>query len=247
MRKTTEPPRALPKRFYKSAGVVEHGPGDHRVQLDGRAVRTPAKATLAVPSAALARAIAAEWDAQGEHIDPTSMPLTRLANSAIDGVAQREAEVRADIARYAASDLLCYRAEAPDDLQQRQAATWDPVLHWTDEQFGARFAIRAGLMPVEQPDSAKAAVARALETYDGFALAALHVMTTLTGSVLLALAHAQGRLSAEETWAAAHVDEDWQISKWGEDAEAKSRREHRWAEMQAASRMLKLVGQGAPG
>jgi chaperone required for assembly of F1-ATPase len=242
MSRTVEPPRALPKRFYKSAGVVEHGPGDHRVQLDGRALRTPAKAALAVPSAALAQAIAAEWEAQGEHIDPSSMPLTRLANSAIDGVAQREAEVRADIARYAASDLLCYRAEAPDDLQQRQAAAWDPVLRWVDEQLGARFATCTGLMPVEQPDAAKAAVAQALEAYDGFALAALHVMTTLTGSVLLALAHAQGRLTAEEAWAAAHVDEDWQISKWGEDTEAQARRARRWSDMQAASRMLGLLG-----
>ena len=241
MRKTAEPPRALPKRFYKSAGVAEQGPGKHGVRLDGRAVRTPAKAELAVPSAALAQAIAAEWDAQGEHIDPSSMPLTRLANSAIDGVAQREAEVRADIAKYAGSDLLCYRAEAPDELAQQQAAAWDPVLRWAHEQLGARFATRAGLMPVAQPDAAKAAVARALEAYDGFALAALHVMTTLTGSVLLALAHAQGRLTAEEAWAAAHVDEDWQISRWGEDAEAQVRRARRWSDMQAASRMLALL------
>ena len=183
--------------------------------------------------------------AQGTHIDPSSMPLTRLANSAIDGVTQREAEVRADIAKYAGSDLLCYRAEGPEALQRRQAEVWDPILRWAEQELGARFAISTGLMPVAQPDAAKAAVARALEAYDGFALAALHVITTLTGSVLLALAHARGRLSAEEAWAAAHVDEDWQISKWGEDAEAKARRERRWAEMQAASRMLGLLGADA--
>jgi chaperone required for assembly of F1-ATPase len=204
-------------------------------------LRTPAKVELAVPTAALAQAIAAEWEAQGEHIDPTSMPLTRLANSAIDGVKPRQEQVRADIAKYAGSDLLCYRAEAPDGLQRRQSEAWDPILRWADETLGVRFATGMGLMPVAQSDAAKAAVARAVDDYDGFALAALHVMTTLMGSVLLALAHARGHLTAEQAWAAAHVDEDWQISKWGDDAEAKARRERRWAEMQAASRMLGLV------
>jgi chaperone required for assembly of F1-ATPase len=242
MNKPGEPSRGLPKRFYTSASVEAKGPGDHRIRLDGRAVRTPAKAELAAPTEALAQAIADEWRAQGTHIHPTSMPLTRLANSAIDGVAQREAEVRADIARYAGSDLLCYRAEAPEGLQRRQVEVWDPILRWAEQELCARFATGAGLMPVAQPDAAKAAVARALEEFHGFALAALHVITTLTGSVLLALALARGRLTAEEAWAVAHVDEDWQISKWGEDAEAKARRERRWADMQAASRMLKLLG-----
>jgi chaperone required for assembly of F1-ATPase len=242
MNQAGEASRALPKRFYKSASVVEDGQGEYRIQLDGRPLRTPAKVELAVPTAALAQAIAAEWEAQGEHIDPTSMPLTRLANSSIDGVLPRQTAVRADIAKYAASDLLCYRAEAPDGLQRRQSEVWDPILRWADEWMGARFATGVGLMPVAQPDPAKAAVARALEDYDGFALAALHVMTTLMGSVLLALAHVRGHLTVEQAWAAAHVDEDWQISKWGEDAEAKARRERRWIEMQAASRMLKLIG-----
>ncbi len=242
MSQAGEASRAMPKRFYKSASVVEDGQGEYRIQLDGRPLRTPAKVELAVPTAALAQAIAAEWEAQGEHIDPTSMPLTRLANSAIDGVLPRQEAVRADIAKYAASDLLCYRAEAPDGLQRRQSEVWDPILRWADESMGARFATGVGLMPVAQPDAAKAAVARALEDYSGFALAALHVMTTLMGSVLLALAHACGHLTVEQAWAAAHVDEDWQISKWGEDAEAKARRERRWIEMQAASRMLKLLG-----
>jgi len=236
-----EPSRGLPKRFYTSVSVDAKSPGDYRIRLDGRPVRTPAKAELAVPTAALAEAIAEEWRAQGTHVDPSSMPLTRLANSAIDGVARREAEVRADIAKYAGSDLLCYRAEGPEQLQRRQAEVWDPILRWAEQELGARFAIGTGLMPVAQPDAAKAAVARALQDFDGFALAALHVITTLTGSVVLALAHARGRLTAEEAWAAAHVDEDWQISKWGEDAEAKVRRERRWAEMQSSSRMLGLV------
>jgi chaperone required for assembly of F1-ATPase len=241
MRKPGEPSNTLPKRFYKSVSVAEHGPGDYRIRLDGRPLRTPAKAELAVPTAALARAIAAEWEAQGEHVDPMSMPLTRLANSAIDGVKPRQEQVRADIAKYAGSDLLCYRAEAPDALQRRQSELWDPILRWADATLGAQLATGVGLMPVAQSDAAKAAVTRAVADYDGFALAALHVMTTLMGSVLLALAHAQGYLTAEEAWAAAHVDEDWQISQWGEDAEAKARRARRWAEMQSASRMLELV------
>jgi chaperone required for assembly of F1-ATPase len=243
MTKPGEPARGLPKRFYTSVSVEAKGPGDYHIRLDGRAVRTPAKAELAVPTAALAQAIAEEWQAQGTHIDPSSMPLTRLANSAIDGVTRREAEVRADIAKYAGSDLLCYRAEAPEALQRRQAEVWDPILRWAEQDLGARFTISIGLMPVAQPDAAKAAVARALEEYNGFALAALHVITTLTGSVLLALALARGRLTAEQAWAAAHVDEDWQISKWGEDAEAKTRTERRWADMHAASRMLTLLGE----
>ncbi len=169
------------------------------------------------------------------------MPLTRLANSAIDGVAGREAEVRADIAEYAGSDLVCYRAHGPERLVERQCRAWDPILAWSRDTLGARFEVATGIMPVAQPDAGRAAVAEALARLDAFTLAALHVMTTLMGSALLALAHARGRLSAEEAWAAAHVDEDWQISQWGKDAEAAARRERRWAEMQAASRMLSLL------
>ena len=171
------------------------------------------------------------------------MPLTRLANSAIDGVRGREAEVRADIAKYAGSDLLCYRASEPEGLVRRQAELWDPVLAWGREALGARFAVAEGLMP---RGAARGGAARPLRgrwrATTPSRLAALHVMTTLTGSALLALAHARGRLTAEQAWAAAHVDEDWQIGKWGEDAEAAARRQRRWCEMQAASRMLALLG-----
>ena len=169
------------------------------------------------------------------------MPLTRLANSAIDGVRGREAEVQADIVKYAGSDLLCYRATEPEELVRRQAELWDPVLAWGREALGAHLQVAKGVMPVTQPEAAQQAVARALDGQDAFALAALHVMTTLMGSALLALAHARGRLTAEQAWAAAHVDEDWQIGTWGEDAEAVARRRRRWSEMQAASRMLRLL------
>jgi len=229
-----------PKRFYRGVAVDGAAPA-FRVLLDGRPVLTPAKRELALPNRPLAEAVAAEWEAQGERIDPGTMPLTRLVNSVVDGVAGREAEVRADIAKYAAADLLCYRAEAPAELVRRQAEAWDPVLAWARAALGANLAVGRGIVPVAQPEAAAEAVGRALARLDAFGLAAHHVMTTLTGSVLLALAHAGGRLTAEEAWAAAHVDEDWQIGQWGEDAEAKARREKRWAEMQAASRLLALL------
>jgi chaperone required for assembly of F1-ATPase len=213
-----------------------------RILLDGKLARTPAKAELALPTRPLAEAIAAEWAAQGDHIDAATMPLTRLVNTAIDGVTPRLAQVRADIAAFASSDLVCYRAEGPEPLVEAQCQKWDPVLAWARDALGARFAVATGLMPVAQPEGAIAAVAAALEDLDPFRLAALHVMTTLTGSALLALAHARGALTVEAAWAAAHVDEDFQISQWGEDAEAAARRARRWAEMQAASRLLALLG-----
>ena len=240
------PPK--PRRFYKEAAVAalpvaEAGPatGLYGVTLDGRPVKTPRKVPLAVPYPALAEAIAAEWQAQGEHIDPATMPLTRFANSIIDGVIGREGQVRADIVKYAASDLVCYRADAPQELVARQAATWDPVIAWARTALGARLVLTAGVMPVAQPDDALAGIAAALEPFDAYRLAGLHIMTTLTGSALLALALAHGVLSAAEAWAAAHVDEDWQIEQWGEDAEAAERRRRRWDEMDAASRLLQLV------
>jgi chaperone required for assembly of F1-ATPase len=231
---------ARPKRFYRTVSVAGAAPAI-RVLLDGRPMRTPGKRELAVPSQALAEALAAEWEAQGERIDPAAMPLTRLVNSAIDGVSGRETEVRADIAKYAASDLLCYRVEGPAELVRRQAEAWDPVLAWAREALGADFILGQGIVPVAQPKAATAAVERALAELDAFRLAAHHVVTTLTGSALLALAHAGGRLTAEEAWAAAHVDEDWQISQWGEDTEAKARRGRRRLDMEAASRLLALL------
>jgi chaperone required for assembly of F1-ATPase len=231
---------ARPKRFYRTVSV-DGAALAYRVLLDGKPIRTPARRELALPTRALAEAVAAEWEAQGEHVDPAAMPLTRLVNSALDGVAGREAEVRAEIARYAASDLLCYRAEGPAELVRRQGEAWDPVLAWTHEALGARLVVGQGIVAVTQPPPAVAVIEKALAPLDAFALAAHHVMTTLTGSALLALARGRGHLTAEAAWAAAHVDEDWQISQWGWDAEAKSRRDRRWGEMQAASRLLALL------
>jgi chaperone required for assembly of F1-ATPase len=228
------PPHPSPTRGEGSATQF-------RVLLDGKPMRTPAKSVFAVPSRALAEAIAAEWDAQGERIDPASMPLTRIVNSAIDGVRGRESEVRADIAKYAGSDLVCYRAGAPEELARQQAEAWDDIVTWAGDALGARLLIGTGIMPVAQPAQALARIAEALEDFDAFALAALHVTTTLTGSAVLALALARGQITAENAWAAAHVDEDFQIAKWGEDAEAMARRARRWVEMEAASRMLALL------
>jgi chaperone required for assembly of F1-ATPase len=232
--------RPLPKRFYEEARSAPRGEG-FEILLDGRSIKTPKKFPLMLPTHALAEGIAEEWARQGERIDPATMPLTKLANTAIDGIAGREAEVRADIVKYAASDLLCYRAEGPDGLVQRQAAAWDPVLDWAREALGARFILAEGVMPVTQPAQTLGMVAAALESLDAFRLAGLHVMTTLMGSALLALAHAHGRLTAEEAWNAAQVDEDWQIEQWGEVAEAAARRRRRWEEMRAASRLLQLI------
>ena len=232
-----------PKRFYKQAGVDERE-GVFHLSLDGRHARTPARHPLAVPTRALAEAVAAEWDRQGDTIDPTAMPVTRIVNSAIDGVSARTAEVVADIAKYAGSDLTCYRAGEPERLARAQDTAWRPVLDWAKETHGARFNLAEGVIHVAQPEEAVAAVRRAVERIDSpFALAALHVMTTLTGSVLIALAHASGAIDVDQAWAAAHVDEVFQESLWGEDYEAMERRKRREGDFRAASEVYRLASQ----
>jgi chaperone required for assembly of F1-ATPase len=170
------------------------------------------------------------------------MPLTALGNAAIDGVCGHERAVGRVIAEYAESDLLCYRAAEPQALVRRQSAAWDPVLAWAAEALGVRFRVTAGVMPLAQPDAVPRALAKALAPFDPFGLAALQAITTLTGSALLALATARGRLTAQQAWAAAHVDEAFQVSQWGSDVEAEARQQRRWVLMQAASRMLELLG-----
>jgi chaperone required for assembly of F1-ATPase len=228
-----------PRRFYAQASV-EEGEGSWAVLLDGRGVKTPARMALAAPSRVLAEAIAAEWTAQQEHIDAATMPLTRLANAIIDGVAVKPEAVAADVAKYLGSDLLCYRAAGPDGLIARQIGLWDPVLVWAREDLGARFVLAQGIMPVAQPEAALAA-ARAAIPADPWRLGAVHAMTTLTGSGLLALAVLRGRLSAAEAWLAAHVDEDWNMDLWGRDALALERRATRFAEMRAAAKVLETL------
>jgi chaperone required for assembly of F1-ATPase len=223
------------RRFYKTVEVGESD-GRHALMLDGRQARTPGRNPVAATSRALMLQVAAEWDQQRETIDPADMPLTRLLNSAIDGVERTMAETRADILRYAGSDLLCYRAEEPETLAERQRLAFDPVLRWAAETRGARLQVTDGIVHVAQPPEALEAVGAALDAYDDpAALAALSVLTTLTGSALLALAVARGFLSPEAAWRAAHIDEDFQAERWGVDAEAMARREARWREMEAAA------------
>jgi chaperone required for assembly of F1-ATPase len=230
------------RRFYKAAEVEEEG-GRFVLSLDGRRARTPGRNPLAAQSPALMLKIAEEWGRQRETIDPADMPLTRLLNSAIDGVAHTMAETRADILRYAGADLLCYRAEEPDTLAERQAHAFDPVLRWAADELGARLTVTAGVTHVAQPNAALAAIGAALDAYDDpIALAALSVMTTLTGSALLALAVARGFLTAGAAWRTAHVDEDFQAERWGADAEAMAQRAARRREFEAAATVMATLG-----
>jgi chaperone required for assembly of F1-ATPase len=230
------------KRFYKKAEVRQAEEGGFVLTLDGRPARTPGRHALASPSRPLMARVAEEWARQGDTVDPAHMPVTRLLNSAIDGVARTMEETRAEIAQYAGSDLLCYRAEGPETLAERQRLAFDPVLAWAAEALGARFNLAAGVVHVAQPPEAIAAVRCGLDAVDDpAALAALSVITSLTGSALLALAVGRGALSAEEAWAAAHVDEDFQNELWGVDEEAAARRAARWRDMQAAARVLEAT------
>jgi chaperone required for assembly of F1-ATPase len=226
------------RRFYKSVEVREAG-GRQTLTLDGRVARTPGCNALAAATRTLTLRVAEEWARQGERLDPADMPLTRLLNSAIDGVARTMEETRAEIVRYAGSDLLCYRAEEPESLAERQRLAFDPVLDWAARTLGARFALTAGVTHIDQPAATLAAVSRAVERFeDPAALAALSAVTTLTCSALMALATAAGFLSAADAWRAAHVDEDFQNEIWGVDAEAATRRAARWREMEAAAAVL---------
>ena len=231
---------SYPKRLYEHVAIKDEG-GGAAVLLDGKKVRTPGKAAFLLPNAALAEAIAEEWRGQGARIEPQTMPLTRLANSVIDGVKGNEAAVVDDILKYAGSDLLCYRAEGPKGLVALQTKHWDPILTFAKHDLGAKMRLSEGVMHVEQTPTSLEAIKKRFNTFDPWSLAALHVMTGLSGSALLALAVALGRLTPEEAWEAAHVDEDWQIAQWGEDEEAKQRRANRDRDFSAAARMLTLL------
>ena len=228
--------KPLPKRFYKDVSVGARD-GGFAVLLDGKSMRTPAGGALVAPTESAAGLIAAEWAAQGESIDPSTMPVTRLVNSGLDGVARDTAGVAADVVKYSGSDLVCYRAGEPEALVAEQSAAWDPAIAFAREKFGARFALAEGVMFVNQPDETVAAIARAVAPYEKapLKLAALHSMTTLLGSALLALMVARRALSAEEAWAATHVDEDHQMRLWGVDTEALAKRAARFVDMKAAA------------
>jgi chaperone required for assembly of F1-ATPase len=230
------------KRFYADAGVGE-ADGGYTVTLDGKPIKTPSGRTVIVPARALAEMIAAEWNAQGEFIEPLTMPLTRFANSVVQGVVDQAEAVRDDVAKYFASDLLFYRAGHPEGLVAREATHWDPVLFWARDALGAHFMLAEGVMHVRQPDAAIAAARGALPG-DPWMIAALHVITGLTGSALLALALFHGVINPDQVWAAAHVDEDWNVEKWGVDDEVAARKAAKLVDFNAVAAALKELRQG---
>lgn len=237
VRRATRVPRR--KRFYGSAGVVE-ADGGFAVTLDGKPIRTPSGRHVVAPNREIADAIAAEWNAQVEVINPLTMPLTRFANSVGEGVVDRVGAVADDVAKYLGTDLLFYRAGHPEALVAKEAAHWDPVVFWAANELGAHFILAEGIVHVAQPEPAIKA-ARGAFPDDAWSVAALHVVTTLTGSALLALALFHGVRNADEVWAAAHVDEDWNIEKWGIDQEVAARRAARLVDFTAAVTILKVL------
>jgi chaperone required for assembly of F1-ATPase len=227
------------RRFWTSAEVTGEGP--FGVALDGRRVKTPLKAPLDVPTRALAEAMAGEWQRQGEKIDPFSMPMTRLANTAIDRVRPERERIVDEIVRHAGADLVCYRAAEPADLVALQALSWDPVIDWAMRRLDAVFTVGPGVVHRAQAPASLERVRALLAARDEWALTALHNFATLSGSGLLAAMLADGAITPEQAWAAAHVDEDWQASQWGVDEEAAERRERRRGEFFDADRFMRLV------
>lgn len=207
------------KRFWQAA-TAEPCEGGFTVRLDGRAVKTPAKAAFVLPTLAMAEAAAREWDAQTGVVKPETMPVTRTANSAIDKLGQQRDEVAGLLAAYGASDLLCYRATGPEALIARQAAGWDPLLSWSAEVLGAPLQVTAGIVPVAQPGESLVRLRAEVDAFDAFRLAAFHDFVAITGSLILALAITRGRISAAEAFDLSRIDESWQTEFWGVDEDA---------------------------
>lgn len=228
----------LPKRFYKAVEAIQNN--EHFVvQLDGRNIKTPGKVTLELPTLKLAEILASEWAAQEKEIDPMTMPATRLVNTAIDGITSDPQAIMEDIVKFAGSDLICYRADNPEGLVENQIKLWDPIVDWVSEDVGANFELAEGVLHTVQPKEALAVFGARLKQHNHpIALAALHTFTSLTGSAIIALAIAEDAIKVEDAWAAAHVDEDWQISLWGQDFEAEARREKRWLDMKSAHQVF---------
>ena len=231
----------FPKRFYKKVTIEELDDG-FAINLDSKPVKTPGKQRLSMPGEESAKLVAEEWEAAKEVINPLKMPVTRLANTAIDGVATEMQAVLEDVSRFAASDLLCYRADAPEGLVAKQREHWDPILDWASSSLSATFEIAEGVVHIPQPKEAITAFGSRLKTHaDPFKLACIHTFTSLSGSALLALALAENEIDAQTAWNAAHVDEDWNISLWGHDYEAEERRKQRWTDFQGSDLLFKAV------
>jgi chaperone required for assembly of F1-ATPase len=229
------------KRFWKEARA-EACEGGFTVRLDGRGVKTPAKVPLVVPTLAMAEAIAAEWDAQQGEVKPDTMPVTRAANSAIDKIVPQRAAVVEIVAAYGGSDLLCYRATGPEALIARQAAGWDPLLDWAAQALGVRLAVTQGVVHVAQDPAGLARLAARVDAFDPYRLAAFHDLVAISGSLVLALAVTEGRLTPEEAWALSRIDEHWQVEQWGEDEEAAASEAARHEGFVAAARFFALCG-----
>lgn len=228
------------KRFWKEAQVVQAGDG-WSVTLDGRPVKTPAKAGFVVPTRAMAEAAAQEWQAQSGEIRPETMPITRAANSAIDKVAAQFAEVAAIVAAYGETDLLCYRATGPEALCQRQAQAWDPLLEWAARQYDAPLRVASGVLPVAQDAACLSRLTEAVTACSTYELVALHDLVAISGSLVLGLAVCNGRLSPDEAWAISRIDEHWQVEQWGEDEEATKFETIKRADFDQAARFFKMA------
>lgn len=228
------------KRFWKSAAVVE-ADGGFAIKLDGRPVKTPARAALIVPTRALADAIAAEWNECGDQIDPRAMPLTGLANAAIDQVTANREAFASGLARYAENDLTCYRAEGPETLVKRQAESWDALLGWARRRYDVDFATCSGVMHVPQPEETVRKLSHAVAALDPFHLAGLSPLVTIGGSLVAALAVLEGMMPAAEAWEAVSLDDRWQMEQWGADAEAEAMHDARRRDFLAGARFLELL------
>ncbi len=229
-----------PKRFWTDV-TVDGSAGGFSVHLDGKPIRTPAKAALALPTAALAEAVAEEWARQESVLRPETMPMTRLANTTIDRVAPEFDAVAAIVAAYAETDLLCYRAEGPEALRRLQAESWDALLDWAAGKYGARLVPTSGVFPVDQPSEALDRLAAAVRTRSPWQLTALHELVSLTGSLVLGLATAEEVRSPDTAWALSRIDEEWQAARWGRDAEADAAAGRRWEEFVEAVRFTRLL------
>ena len=229
--------RPLPKRFYKLAGVT----ADLGIALDGRVIKTPLKSPFQLPTQSLAQAVAEEWNAQEKFINMGAMPLTKLANTAIDRSGPERAFVTGQVLEFAGTDLVCYRASEPTSLLELHDRHWTPIVAWARDALGAEMVVTTGIRHVAQSNEALTAVSRHLDTLNAFELTAAHNLTTLTGSALIALMLVAQAISPDEAWVAAHVDEDFQIAQWGEDFEAAKRRGFRRLDFDGSLRFLKLI------
>ncbi len=229
------------KRFYKQAGVAAQDQGGFAVQLDGRGIKTPLARPLVVPTQALAQAVADEWHGQGEEVDPQSMPMMQLSSTALDRAEGDRATIQAEVMKFAGTDLLCYRADFPADLVDRQTNQWQPLLDWAATALDAQLVVTHGVMAVDQPVQALKALNAVLDGYDCWRLAGVQLACGAAGSLILALALAEGRLDAGQVYVLSQLDETYQIQQWGEDAEAAARRKLLYDDILAAGRFLQLL------